>query len=160
MTIQTMKNTDPAFASWWEPYQVRMKTDPLMQFFNKTRTEVLHEGELATSNYTVIGAEGPVDMGAVMQELSRHAPPNTVATFLGDQLGGDGWEVRMPDGSIEKVYFLLPGNVDITSGLQLVDPPDQHDGEPITDTSIANLGRLYIAALTKTVDEFISRFGR
>ena len=50
MTIQTMKNTDPAFEAWWTPYQVSMAADPLMRFFNTTRTNILHEGELATTN--------------------------------------------------------------------------------------------------------------
>jgi hypothetical protein len=158
LTIQTMKNTDPAFESWWEPYQERMRTDPLMRFFNRTRTDILHEGELTTTNYVVIGTQGPVDLGALMQELNRHAPPNTEGTVLGDQLGGNGWKVRMPDGSLETVYFQLPESVDVESGLNLPDPPNQHDGRPIMDTSIGNLGRLYIAALTKIADDFVARF--
>lgn len=158
LAIQTMKNTDPAFEAWWTPYQEWMKNDPLMTYFNKTRTDIIHEGELSTSNYTKIGFEGPVNVGTLMQELSKHAPPNTKGTFFGDPLGGNGWEVLMPDGSMEKVYFDLPEGVDVESGLTLPDPPAQHDGQPITDTSIANLGRLYIAALTRIVEEFIARF--
>lgn len=158
MTMQTMKHTDPSFETWWTPLQAKMAADPLMRFFNKARTDVLHEGELATSNYTVIGAHGPVDLGAVMRGLSRFAPPNTVATFLGDQFGGNGWDVRMPNGSTEKVYFQLPDNLDIESGLRLEDPPTQHYGAPISDTSIANLGRLYLGTLQAMVDEFIERF--
>lgn len=157
MTIQTMKSTDPGFEAWWKPYQDWMANDPLMHFFNKTRTDVLHEGELPTATYTIIGAHGVIDMGALRRDLSTHAPPNTIATFFGDQLGGNGWEVRMPDGSTEKVYFDLPAGV-VESGLQLPDPPTQHDGEAITNTSIANLGRLYIDYLDRTVKEFISRF--
>ena len=117
----------------------------------------MKEGELATTGYTVIGAQGPVDMGAVMRELSTQAPPNTVATFLGDERGGNGWEVQTPDGSIEKVYFQLPG-VDIESGMELPEPPTQHDGHAITDTSIGNLGALYVGTLTRIVDEVFLRF--
>lgn len=157
-TIQTMESADPSFEEWWKPYQAMMKNDPLMKYFNEIRIDVVHKGELATTNYTVIGAQGPVNLGEVMQELNKYAPPNTVGTFFGDQLGGDGWEVQMPDGSTEKVYFQLPGDVDIESGLTLVDPPDQHDGHPITDTSVANLGRLYLATLRRIVDEFEVRF--
>lgn len=158
LAIQTMKNTDPAFAEWWRPYQERMKADPLMKWFNDRRVEIVHEGELKTGNYTVIGREGPVDLGAVMRELNRHAPPNTISTFLGDQFGGNGWEVRMPNGSTSKVYFDLPPDTDIESGLEVHDPPGQHDGVPIADTSIANLGRLYVAALSTIVDDFVARF--
>ncbi len=158
MAIQTMKHADPAFEAWWKPYQDLMQRDPLMRYFNKTRTDILHEGELATANYTIVGAEGSVDIAALARELSKHAPPNTVATFFGDQLGGNGWQVRMPDGSTEKVYFELPADVDVESGLRLDNPPQEHKSEPITDTSIANLGGLYIAMLTEIVDAFIARF--
>jgi hypothetical protein len=159
MTIQTMKNTDPAFKEWWAPYQTRMSADPLMRYFNTARTNVLHEGELTATTSTVIGAQGPVNIAALMQDLSRHAPPNTIGTFFGEgRTGGNGWEVRMPDGSTEKVYFDLPGNVDVKSELLLPDPPTEHNGERITDTSIANLGNLYIETLRQIVDEFETRF--
>lgn len=157
LVIQTMKNTDPAFEEWWRPYQKWMAGDPLMHYFNERRTDILHEGELRTGSYTHIGAQGPVDIGALIQELSRHGPPNTEGIFLGDQLGGNGWQVRMPDGTVERVYFDLP-DADVTSGLTLHDPPNEHDGQPITDTSIQNLGQLYIDALTRIVDEFVARF--
>jgi hypothetical protein len=158
MAIQTMKNADPAFEGWWQPYQDKMAADPLMKYFNSTRTDILHEGELATVNYTVIGSQGPVDVAALFRQLSVHAPPNTIGTFLGDQLGGDGWEVQMPDGTVEKVYFSLPSNIDVKSGLSLENPPDQHDGEPIRDSSIANIGTLYVTTLGRIVDEFVARF--
>lgn len=106
MAIQTMKNTDATFADWWAPYQTRMSTDPLMKYFNTARTNVLHEGELAATTSTVIGGDRPFNIGALVRELNRHAPPNTVGTFFGEgRTGGNGWEVRMPDGSTEKVYF-------------------------------------------------------
>lgn len=158
MTMQTMRNTDARFNAWWTPLQTKMAQDPLMKFFNQTRTDILHEGELSTANYTAIGMRGPVDLGAIIRDMRRYAPPNTISTFLGDQTGGNGWEVQMPDGSIEKVYFQLPEGVDIESGLQFADPPTQHYGVPITDTSIGNLGRVYLRTLANMVEEFIERF--
>jgi len=158
LTMQTIKSVEPAFEAWWKPYQDKMASDPLMKYFNTTRTEVLHEGELQTSNYTVIGQHGHVDMGRLVRELSQHAPPNTIGTFFGDQHGGNGWEVLMPDGTKQTVYFQLPEGIDVESGVQLPDPPDEHDGQPITDKSIANLGNLYVSTLARTVDEFIARF--
>jgi hypothetical protein len=160
LTIQTMKHVDPSFEAWWKPYQDKMAADPLMKYFNTTRTDVLHEGELQTWNYTVMGQNGPIDLGQLLQELGQHAPPNTIGTFFGDQHGGNGWEVLMPDGTRQTVYFQLPEGVGIESGLQLPNPPNQHDGQPIEDTSIANLGSLYLGTLTRIVDEFVTRFGR
>ena len=158
LAIQTIKSFDPAFEEWWSPYQEWMKADPLMTYFNDTRTDIVHEGELATSNYTQIGVDGPVDIGRLMGDLQRSAPPNTIRTFLGDRLGGNGWEVRMPDGSVEKVYFNLPADSGVVSGMTLMDPPDQHDGQPLADTSIASVGGLYISALSRIVAEFTARY--
>jgi hypothetical protein len=159
LTMQTMKGVDPAFDAWWKPYQEQMAADPLMSYFNTTRTDIIHAGELRTSNYTRIGSEGapPVDIGKLMAEINAHAPPNAVRTFFGDQLGGNGWLVQMPDGTQETVYFDLPeGTPD--SGLHLPDAPIEHNGQPITDPSIRNLGGLYLTTLSRIVDEFIARF--
>jgi hypothetical protein len=158
--IQTMKHTDHDFEDWWKPYQGRMQSDPLMKYFNTARTDVLHEGQLSAHTSTVMGARGSVDLGSLMRELNRYAPPNTVATFFGEgSTGGNGWEVRMPDGSTQKVYFDLPATVDVKSELQLPNPPTEHDSQAITDTSIANLGALYLNTLKRIVSEFEARFG-
>lgn len=159
MAIQTMGSVDPGFEDWWKPYQQKMAKDPLMRYFNSRRTDVIHKGALSTQTSTVIGEQGPVDMGALMRELSRFAPPNTISTFFGEgKTGGNGWVVQLPDGSEEKVYFSLPESVDITSTLHLSNPPREHDGHQITDTSIANLGSLYLTTLRWIVEEFETRF--
>src|SRR4051794_35221191 len=56
LTIQTMKHVDPGFSQWWKPYQDWMRSDPLMSYFNEIRTAIVHEGELATTQSTIIGA--------------------------------------------------------------------------------------------------------
>lgn len=153
--MQTMKSADPGFAAWWKPYQGMMSTDPLMKFFNKARVGTVHTGELKTSPVTYIGS---LDSGELMRKLGDSAPPNSVGLFLGDELGGNGWRVQMPDGSIESVYFDLPESIDVTSWLTVSDAPDQHEGKPITDKSLANLGGLYLATLERMVSEFSARF--
>jgi hypothetical protein len=153
--IQTIKNLVTGFDEWWNPYQQRMRDDPLMKYFNETRNTISKEGSLKTSTTTVIGASGPVNLGALMAQLQRDAPPNTVSTFLGEgSTGGNGWNVKMPDGSIDKVYFALPEGIDIKSDLHMPDPPKSHDNKPITDTSAPNLARLYIESLREIVNEF------
>jgi hypothetical protein len=156
--MQKMKSVDPSFDAWWKPYQERMADDPLMKDFNRRRVDVVHAGDLYTTNRMVFGSKGPLNMGAVLQELRQHAPPNTIATFFGDEHGGTGWEVQLPDGTTEKVYFQLPDEVDIVHEYRLPDPPIEHDGQPIEDTSLANLGRLYLGMLATIVDAFAARF--
>jgi hypothetical protein len=154
--IQTMKSVDPGFEDWWAPYQARMAADPLMRYFNTTRTEIIHQGHLATFTRMEINTD---DMGALVRELTRNAPPNTIRMFLGEnETGGNGWEVRMPDGSITKVYFSLPDSPEITSDLLVPSPPKQHDGKEITNTSASNLATLYIESLRKMVSEFEAKF--
>jgi hypothetical protein len=97
--------------------------------------------------------------GAVMARLKANPPPNAEAFFLGDTLGGNGWVVRMPDGSTEHVYVELPEDVDIESRLELVDAPAEHDGSPIPDASVETVGRVYFDALSGMVREAVERFG-
>ncbi|MEN3273836.1 MAG: hypothetical protein V7636_2597, partial [Actinomycetota bacterium] len=105
LVMQTMRNSHPDFDAWWQPYQEKFANDPLMRFANDARNAILKEGSLATSNSTYVEH---LD-GDKLADFSRqHSPPGTVSTFIGDQLGGNGWEVQMPDGSIQKVYFDLP----------------------------------------------------
>jgi len=153
-TALTMRHADPAFEDWWQPYNEMMAKDPLMKYFNATRSQILKEGQLPVSNYTkMVNWDS-----AMIQQINQYAPPNTVTTFFGDQLGGNGWAVKMPDGSVERVYFDLPAGAGVESGLMFSDPPTQHDGVPIEDTSIANIGRLYIDTLNKIVTKFTERF--
>lgn len=159
LTIQTMKSFVDGFDEWWKPYQAWMAGDGLMQYFNTARTNVIHEGSLRATSSTVIGANGPVDMGALIAELNKHAPPNTVGTFFGEgATGGDGWRVQMPNGTVETVYFRLPDGVDIKTTFHLPDPPTEHDGVPINDNSIANLGGLYMQSLRRIVSDFETKW--
>ncbi|MHB1210399.1 MAG: hypothetical protein ACYC1I_11950 [Acidimicrobiales bacterium] len=155
LTMQTIKSYVSGFNEWWRPFQDEMADDPLMVYFNQARVDVIHQGALKTSTSLVIGSNGPVDLGSLMQELSRHAPPNTVGTFLGEgSTGGNGWEVMMPDGSKSRIYFNLPDDVDIQTTLHLPNPPTVHFGKPIVDTSVANLGCLYVESLRNLVEHF------
>ncbi len=153
-TIQTMRNTDPNFQAWWEAKSNEIGADPLMSHFKYLREKVGHEGSLETTNRTIVGAHGPVDMGALWRELRKHAPPGTTRIFLGDEIGGDGYEVA----GVGKVYFTLPDSFDVKSTLELPDLPVQHDGQTITDASIANLGTLYLDSLRTLVSEFVGKF--
>jgi len=91
--------------------------------------------------------------------LDEHALTNSVGSFIGDETGaGHGWLVAMPDGSRQKVYVIFPSEPGLESRLVPPDTPKEHDGLPITDTPIANLGGLYLAALARMVEEFTARF--
>jgi hypothetical protein len=60
---------------------------------------------------------------SMFETLRRHAPAGTTSTFVGDQLGRSGWEVTLPDGSKNQVYFSLPTELARFS-LSVADAPE------------------------------------
>ncbi len=145
-----------AFDDWYLSVQQRMRDDELMKYFYKLRSEILKEGSIGPlSTHTHIGSLGPADM----QLLQEGAPPGAKAFFMGDRLGGDGWEVELADGTKETYYVTLPGEIDATTSLHFKDAPTEHQGEQIEDTSIGALAARYIAYIRQLVSEASKRFG-
>jgi hypothetical protein len=78
---------------------------------------------------------------------------------MGDQLGGSGWEVELPDGSTEKYYVKLPDHLRLEINLNLDKPIRRHMGKRPDDQTAAGLSRLYIDYLRDLVAEAEERFG-
>jgi len=132
-----------------------MRFDPLLKYFYKLRSVILKKGILKTSVHVFIRRlELPYD-------LSRFGPPPPFAKgfFIGDQLGGSGWEVELPDGSKMKYYVELPSDIGSVS-LHFPRPPSQHLGKKIGGYSIEKLSALYIEYLRKMVREAKIKFER
>lgn len=70
-------------------------------------------------------------------------------------VGGSGWEVATWEGRTEKYYVALPPDIGaaITSTLVFPDAPSEHRGQPLTDKSVATLGRLYLDYLDELFGE-------
>ncbi|OAQ20169.1 hypothetical protein TDIS_1671 [Thermosulfurimonas dismutans] len=117
-----------------------------MKYFYKLRSKILKEGLLETSTRIYIRQL------QIPEDLTRFGPPppNAKGFFIGDKLGGSGWEVQLPDGSIEKYYVELPQDIGFVS-LHFPDAPKCHLGQEINDTSIPNLAKLYIDYLRHLV---------
>ena len=96
--LQNLRSTEPKFDEWYERYKNEMMSDPLMKYFYNLRSEILKEGSLKVSTHTYISHL------QLPHDLARFGPPppNAKAFFIGDNLGGTGWEVQLPDGSVEK----------------------------------------------------------
>lgn len=94
------------FDAWYEPHQQSMKNDPLMRYFVEARNELEKQGKLSVSTSAHISSFSPGD-------ITKFGRPPAGATtfFIGDQLGGCGWEVELADGSIEKYYVELPTSI-------------------------------------------------
>jgi hypothetical protein len=75
--------------------------------------------------------------------------------FIGDQVGGSGWEVELPDGLTKKFYVQLPEDVRLTTKLHLgkaveTGPEDQ---------TASDLSTLYIDYLRRLLADAVTRFG-
>jgi hypothetical protein len=86
-------------------------------------------------------------------------PPGAKGFFIGDQLGGSGWEIEFPDGSIEKYYVQLPSAVRMETTFHFPDPPTLHLGQDIGDTSVPSLARRYLEYLSRLVKDAEQEFG-
>jgi hypothetical protein len=144
--LQNLRSAESTFDEWYEKYKVEMKSDPLMRYFYKLRTEILKEGKLEFFPQVYI------KQLRMPQDL-RHfgpPPPNAKGFFIGDQLGGSGWEIQFPDGSIEKLYVQLPYDIGVIS-LHFPNPPEFHIGHRIEDNSIEALSRMYMNYIGRLV---------
>ncbi|HEV8386853.1 MAG TPA: hypothetical protein VGQ03_04445, partial [Nitrososphaera sp.] len=82
---------------------------------------------------------------------------NATAQFMGDWVGGSGWEVTLPDGSVEKYYVNLPSRI-VTSRVTFVDQPKTHLGKDVSRNSIEEQSTLYINYLTSMVNDAKKQF--
>jgi hypothetical protein len=77
-----------------------------------------------------------------------------------DRWGGSGWEVELPDGSIEMYYVDLPESVNADFRLQTLgsDLPTRHLNQPSVNTSIQALAAMYIDYLARLVNAAKAHF--
>jgi len=153
--LQGLKSTEPTFDVWYQKHVDEMESDPLMKYFYELRSLILKEGILKTSVHAHIKKlELPHDM-------SRFGvpPPFAKGFFIGDQLGGTGWEVELPDGSKLKYYVELPSDIGSVS-LHFPDPPKLHLGKDVDNNSIEKMSSLYIEYLRKMIQDAKIEFGR
>lgn len=144
-----------AFDEWYGPIQDEMAGDELLKYFYRLRTEILKEGSIPLGGSSM--HIGYLD-GQELQSLMRNPPPGARGFFMGDSLGGSGWEVELSDGLTEKYYVALPGDLMVKTNLHFADPPTVHEGQPLTDTSIEALATHYVEYLRRLVREATEKF--
>lgn len=115
------------FNKWYAVQQAEMSANPVCKHMNTMRNEILKEGKLGVETYTKLQGSVP-QLGDLPP-----GPPGATSFFAGDELGGSGWLVPQPDGSIAKYYTKLDlGNVEVgqvfTNANNVVDV----EGKPMT----------------------------
>lgn len=145
-----------AFDEWYTPFQAEMQRDDLMKYFYRLRSEILKEGK--TPN---IGTHVRIKYLNTneLQPLMENPPPGAEGFFIGDRLGGSGWNIKLPDGTEESYYVALPDHLDVDISLHVEKPPTSHGGRPIVDTSIEAVATHYIEYLRRLVQGAKQTFG-
>ena len=141
--LQNLRSKTEGFDDWYRPWKEEMIRDPLLRYLYELRTQILKRGKEGATNVTHIRSFSTSDIPP--------APPNAVGFFIGDQNGGNGWEVQLEDGSSEKFYIALPED-QARSWLAFEELPSEHLGDPITDHSLENICGLYVQYLSRLVE--------
>ncbi|MGI2129896.1 hypothetical protein ACRN93_00975 [Shewanella baltica] len=138
------------FDAWYEPHQESMKQDVVMRYFVKLRNELEKQGRL------------PVSTSAHIHHFSSDMisqykqPPGTVGFFIGDQLGGSGFEVELLDGSKEKYYVEIPTSVaEVTQHFNELPVPDDDE---LKSKTIEQLSEHFLKFLEALLDNARKEF--
>ena len=150
-TLQGLRSISPDFNPWYQPWVERMRTDQVMSYFYKLRSEILKQGKMNTGVSVHIQN---LNLGTLMAVVPK--PPNAKSFFIGDSLGGSGWEVVLPSGETQKFYVQIPqgvAGVELTVNLHLVDAPAE-----LKDIPARELGEHYFGQLATMCKEAEQRF--
>ncbi len=149
--LQNLRSTlGDQFDEWYQPKVEEMSSDQVMKYFYKLRSEILKKG---TVNTTVAMSLSGNPM-ALMQKST--APPSAKSFFMGDNLGGCGWEVEIEPGVTEKYYVDVPDNIpglQMNIDIRLLDAP-----ENLKEKNIQELSAHYLKYLEGLVNEAKSTF--
>ncbi|WP_186155931.1 hypothetical protein [Burkholderia gladioli] len=143
---------DDVFNAWYEPHQERMRGSYLMRYFVDARNELEKQGRLNVTTSTRI------DKFSLNTDMGKFGPPPLYGTdfFIGDQLGGTGWIVKLPGGKTEKYYVDLPESIGEVK--QVFTNIPESKAPELIGRSIEDLSSTYINELDRIVREAREHF--
>jgi hypothetical protein len=102
--LEELPPGDPEFDKWYKPIRKEFRSSVLMKLFSELLAEIRKRDAAGVdSKARVVGFNYPADV----PKLGKR-PANARELFMGDELGGVGWEVEMQPGVVEKYYAILP----------------------------------------------------
>lgn len=142
---------DEEFDKWYEPRQQVLKADSLMRYFVQARNELEKQGRLSVATSTHIHSFSSDDI-----RKFGHPPHGAKKFFIGDKIGGTGWEVELADGTTVKYYVELPMSIGEVKQY-FTNLPEAMDPE-LKGATVEDLCQRYIDRLSELVAEARTHF--
>lgn len=102
--LESLPSLDGDFDKWLKGVRKEFKASVVMRLFTELRAEIRkREAAGVDSKARVVGFNYPADV----PKLGKR-PLHARELFMGDNLGGVGWEIEVLPGTIEKYYAILP----------------------------------------------------
>jgi hypothetical protein len=102
--LESLPSDGGEFDKWYKPIRKEFKSSLLMKLFEQLLAEVRkREAAGLDSRARVVGFNYPADV----PKLGKR-PAHARELFMGDDVGGVGWDVEVSPGVIEKYYAILP----------------------------------------------------
>jgi hypothetical protein len=145
-SFEELRDCGPAGAGWYKSIRKKIADSPVARLFRELHAEfrkrdaagVSSQARLRTFNY-------PADL----DKLGKR-PPRATELFMGDEIGGTGWEVVLAPDRRGRFYVVLPaeyGTVDVfLSGTAIVQT--SRDPRPI---DIVDTCDRYVSLLDDTL---------
>lgn len=143
--LEELPSDGGEFDKWFKPIRKEFKTSVLMKLFAELLAEIRkRETERIGSTARVVGFNYPADV----PKLGKR-PAHAHEFFMGDEIGGIGWEVELRPGVIEKYYAILPaayGTVEeflsFTAVVQTARDPRPIDATKVSEQYIHTLEKV------------------
>lgn len=143
--LEELPSDGGEFDKWYKPIRKEFRASVLMKLFGELLIEIRkRDAAGVNSNARVVGFNYPADI----PKLGKR-PTYARELFMGDELGGVGWEVEMMPGVIEKYYAILPaayGSVEeflsFTAVVQTSKDPRPIDAVKVSEQFITTLEKV------------------
>ena len=153
--LQNIRTFDKvSFDAWYAPREADMRDRQDFKYLYDLRSQVLKQGVLGGISSSIHIEYFNTNQ---LSELPP-PPPGAGAFFIGDQMGGSGWVVKLADGTEERYYVELPTHWKMTMKTYFADVTTQL-GLPPPSTPIDQLLTEYVGYLGALVKDAEKEFG-
>lgn len=145
--LQNLRSIESSFDDWYDPHVAKMKADPIMQYFKDARNNLEKQGRIDVKTSATINALND----ETMKLMQKTKPPGAKAMFIGDQLGGSGWEVELQGGETLRYYVELSVEIGVVE--QSFALPHSDKFKSLENKSTLELTEHFLGSLSEIVND-------